>query len=108
MGLAELLTEQERKDLIRYVRLAAVKQHAGDAGDFLVELEREAIVLCHGAPLIGDPDGEGPPEKAFAMGQLMLRARDGGWEEWIAIAQNAHRLHTAGIKPERWTVYDGK
>ena len=108
MGLREALTEKEREDLIGYVRLAAIQQRTRDAGDFLVELEREAIVLCHGAPLIGDPEGKQSPDKAFAMGQLILRARDASFEEWIAIAKNAHRLHTTGERPERWTVYDGQ
>lgn len=108
MGLREALTEKERKDLIGYVRLAAIQQRSRDALDFLVELEREAIVLCHGAPLIGDPDGKQSPEIAYSMGQLILRARDESFEEFEAIAKNAYRLHTTGEKPERWTVYDGQ
>ena len=34
MGLREALTEKERKDLIGYVRLAAIQQQSRDAGDF--------------------------------------------------------------------------
>ena len=48
MGLREALTEKERKDLIGYVRLAAIQQRARTAGDFLVELEREALCSAMG------------------------------------------------------------
>ena len=108
MGLAELLTAKEQRELIRYVQLAAIQYGAYDSGGFLVELEREAVVLCHGAALIGDPDGKKAPSVSYAMGQLMLKARDACFEDYEAIAKNAYRLHTTGERPERWTVYDGQ
>lgn len=105
MTLGELLTEKERKDLIGYVRLAAISMPCQTADLLLVELEREAIVLCNGAAMIGDPDGKHPSEVSWSMGQLILKARDGNWEEWLAVVSNAHRAHTTGELPTRWTVY---
>ena len=108
MSLAEMLSKKDQEDLIRYMRLLAANFHYAPGlspSDFVVQVEREAIVLMNGAPLIDDPDGNKPAAASAHMGGLILRARDASLDEWSAIAKNALRLYCTGERPERWTVH---